>query len=366
MILTLGALLVLFVTSVLAQDVLINCKADSVTVKWRPVLTWGQKLDPSKARLGSCSPLSSEEDVLLFFVWLHECGFKRLVSHDKVTYTNVLTYGLDHELPPVPVECVYDLLGTDSEKTQNDHVFRIEFMNSDFSGPAPSSMYTVGSRISIKAEVEQLGFEPLQIYLQSCVLATAPELVHASQLHTVISNAGCLIESKEGNSSFLPREKHSEIRFYFQAFKFALGENIFLHCDMAAWDLQSFSTDKKACHYLKEQRVWELLDDPSQSYICRCCYSKKQLCIQKNNLESGLSVQKVIGPFTIVEDAQSNAEDLSWTEGELSGVPVWVLVVIVPLVLLLLAGAIATTYYLCFWRGGRLGYRPSRDLLNKY
>lgn len=50
----------------------------------------------------------------------------------------------------------------------------------------------------------------------------------------------------------------------------------------------------------------------------------------------------------------------------LGGVPVWVVALTVCLVLILIAGAIATSYYLCFWRGGRMGYRPSRELLNKY
>lgn len=50
----------------------------------------------------------------------------------------------------------------------------------------------------------------------------------------------------------------------------------------------------------------------------------------------------------------------------LGGVPVWVVALAVCLVLIVMAGAIATSYYLCFWRGGRLGYRPSRELLNKY
>ncbi|KAI4883737.1 hypothetical protein NFI96_020868 [Prochilodus magdalenae] len=347
-------------------DVVTDCKADSVTVKWRPVLSLTQKVDPSQAHLGSCPPSSLYGDVLLFIVWLKDCGFKKQVSKDKVTYTNVLTYGLDPDRPPEPVECVYDTSGKVSnlDKTENDRVFRLEFMNSDFSGPAPSSVFTLGSRISIKAEVEQQDLEHLQIYLQSCVLATAPDLTRASQLHAVISNAGCLVESKEGNSAFLPRQKPSEIRLYFPAVKFALGENIFLHCDLATWDRQSFGIDRKACHYSKEQRMWELLDDSHLSYICRCCDSA---CIRRTSFESGPSTKKVLGPFTIVEDAQNGVSNTLWnTEEGLAGLPMWVLVVIVPLVLLLVAGAIATGYYLCFWRGGRLGYRPSRDLLTKY
>ncbi|KAM9517766.1 uncharacterized protein ACWYII_044591 [Salvelinus alpinus] len=50
-------------------------------------------------------------------------------------------------------------------------------------------------------------------------------------------------------------------------------------------------------------------------------------------------------------------------QGELIESPVWVLFLVVPMVLLTAMGALAVGYYLCVWRGGRLGYRPSRDLL---
>ncbi len=36
----------------------------------------------------------------------------------------------------------------------------------------------------------------------------------------------CLMESKWGNSSFLPRRCSAEIRLHLQAFKFALGQNV--------------------------------------------------------------------------------------------------------------------------------------------
>ncbi|XP_026882909.2 uncharacterized protein LOC113588075 [Electrophorus electricus] len=354
-------------------------------VKWRPRFNWPQNLELWKAHLGSCSPSSllADENMLLFSVWLHNCNFRRQVRGDEVAYTNILTYELGPGLPPVveSVECLYNLSRERTALTSKDFVFSMELMNNDFSGPAPSSVFPLGSRVPIRAEVEQQGPGPLQIYLQHCVLATSPDLSQASQWHTIISDAGCLTESKKGNSTFLLRQKPSEIRLYFQAFKFALGENIFFHCDMAAWALETFSTDMKACLYFKEKNRWELLDDPSQSYICRCCDAT---CPQRTSFESGTLAQKVLGPFVMVEDSQHKAlETHTFGTGEgmsgkstdylepssrsagLGGVPLWV-VVTVPLVLLILSGAFATGYYLCFWRGGRLGYRPSRDLLTKY
>ncbi|XP_060768146.1 zona pellucida sperm-binding protein 3-like [Neoarius graeffei] len=248
---------------------------------------------------------------------------------------------------------------------KNDLVFTLELMNSDFTGPAPSTTFPFGTRIPIRAKVEQPELAPVWIYLQYCMLANTPNLTQASQLHMLISDAGCLTESKEGSATFLPRREPSEICLHFQAFKFALGEQVFLHCDMTASDLQNFSVDKKACQYLQSQNRWELLDDPTQSYFCSCC---DFTCVHQPDFNSGISTQQVLGPFTMV-DSQPNASDkyMFWpTEQGLGGVPVWVVALTVCLVLILIVGVIATSYYLCFWRGGRLGYRPSRELLNKY
>uniref|UniRef100_A0A8B9HRB8 ZP domain-containing protein n=1 Tax=Astyanax mexicanus TaxID=7994 RepID=A0A8B9HRB8_ASTMX len=269
-------------------DLVIDCKANTVTVKWRPALNSAQKVDISQALLGRCRPSSVAENVLLFSVWIHDCGFRRQVCKIVFTHLWMLCSGLD-QLTNVTstfvltfgkVSC-YCRLGT-RPKLWLVTVFRhlswpkiIKKKVSDFTEPAQSSMFTLDSRIHIKAEVEQQDSESLQIYLQSCVLATSPDLPHASQLHTVISNSGCLTESKEGNSAFLPRRRPSEILFYFQAS--ALGENIFLHCEMAARDPQSFSADIKACH-------WMLLDHPSQSYICSCCDTG---CTTRTNLVPG-------------------------------------------------------------------------------
>uniref|UniRef100_A0A8B9HKD6 ZP domain-containing protein n=1 Tax=Astyanax mexicanus TaxID=7994 RepID=A0A8B9HKD6_ASTMX len=241
-------------------DLVIDCKANTVTVKWRPALNSAQKVDISQALLGRCRPSSVAENVLLFSVWIHDCGFRRQVCKIVFTHLWMLCSGLD-QLTNVYIWNIF--------RSVCLFVFYTEKI------PAQSSMFTLDSRIHIKAEVEQQDSESLQIYLQSCVLATSPDLPHASQLHTVISNSGCLTESKEGNSAFLPRRRPSEILFYFQAS--ALGENIFLHCEMAARDPQSFSADIKACH-------WMLLDHPSQSYICSCCDTG---CTTRTNLVPG-------------------------------------------------------------------------------
>uniref|UniRef100_A0A9R1SME9 ZP domain-containing protein n=2 Tax=Cyprinus carpio TaxID=7962 RepID=A0A9R1SME9_CYPCA len=128
--------------------------------------------------------------------------------------------------------------------------FNMELMNSDFSAPAPSMRFQLGSIIPFRATVESQSHRPLKIYMERCVAATDANISRAAQVHPIIANIGCLIESKSANSSFLPRRRPAEIRLYLQAFKFDLGQNIFLHF-LEVLDL--------------------LLDDPSQSNLCSCC-----------------------------------------------------------------------------------------------
>lgn len=75
---------------------MIDCKADAVAVKWRPVLKGAQKVDPTKAHLGTCSPSSSDENVLLFFVSFHDCDFRIQVCwpYTKISVLKSLPVGL--------------------------------------------------------------------------------------------------------------------------------------------------------------------------------------------------------------------------------------------------------------------------------
>ncbi|XP_030623710.1 uncharacterized protein LOC115806992 [Chanos chanos] len=168
------------------------------------------------------------------------------------------------------------------EQNRNDlgtPFFKLELMNGNFTRPAPSSTFVLGSSIPIRAEVELQTQKPMLLFLKECIAAVAADLDRSSQVRPVITNAGCLVESKVGNSKFLPRRKPSEIRLSLQAFKFVFGENIFLHCKLAAWFASTFTVDKKACHYLMETERWELADDPIQSDLCSCCDT---FCIQRD------------------------------------------------------------------------------------
>nr|XP_055056212.1 zona pellucida sperm-binding protein 3-like isoform X2 [Misgurnus anguillicaudatus] len=355
-------ILFLVVPAMAQKDLLIDCRRDTVSISWKPRLDLSEKLDSSRALLGNCPPsFLGSDDSLHFYVSLSDCGFNKQVSVKWVRYSTELLYDRGPGLPFISqtVQCVHDLPvsevngaeeevngaegevngaegevnGAEGEVNGAEEVvFSMELMNNEFSGPASSLSFMLGSSIPIRAEVQSPG--PLWIFLDRCVMATGSDIRFNSKVHPIVSNSGCLMESKEGNSTFLPRQKPGEIRLYVEAFKFALGENIFLYCDLTAWDIRSSKVDGKACHYVKERHRWELLDNPLQSYLCSCCEST---CKWRIDTLKGLSES-----------------------------PVWLVIVSVAAVLVTVMVAIAVSYYLCFWRGGRMGYRPSRDLLTKY
>ncbi|KAG5272583.1 hypothetical protein AALO_G00167140 [Alosa alosa] len=363
-----GVILIL-VAACLAQDGGFNldCRPDAVTIKWPQKLTQEQVQNPYTFLLGNCLPSSVNEDGVLFHVGFNDCLFQRAVFEDKIIFMNLLSYRPNSAVPSVfhIVDCVFDrpalltplaaqsgIPGTNEEKV----VFSMELMNDDYSGPAPSTTFTVGSKISLRATVAVRTDAPQQIFLNECVMTESSDPYLANETYTIITDEGCLLESKYGNATFLPREKPSEIRLSLAAFGFADTEEVYLHCKLVSWQAQNLDVDMKACYYRKDKRKWELLDDSSRSDLCSCCDS---ICQQRAR---GLWQNVAVGPIRILHESK---KDSAWKGPEGSTV-FWLLVVAVPVVLLIATGTLALSYYLCIWRGGRLGYRPSRDLLNKY
>lgn len=60
----------------------------------------------------------------------------------------------------------------------------------DFSGPAESTSFPLGSFIPIMASVAQKTHQPLLLLLEECVAATTPELQPESSIYPIIANKG--------------------------------------------------------------------------------------------------------------------------------------------------------------------------------
>ncbi|XP_059200634.1 zona pellucida sperm-binding protein 3-like [Centropristis striata] len=296
-------------------DMKLDCRVDFVTLVWTESRS---QADTSLFRLGNCFPSSITAREAVFSVDLNDCNFRRMVTGNKLIYSNDLTYISSPESHILaftePVVCAYerpkDWFPMIYDPVFNtfgygDLVFSIGLMNDDFSGPAVSTSFHLGSFIPIMASVVQKSHQPLVLLLEECVAATTPELQPDSNLYPIITNKGCLVDSMTSRSKFEPRQKSSEIHLSLQAFRFALGEELFIHCKLVAWDPSGLDNTKKACHYVKDQG-WELLDNPEYSNLCDCCEStcKSRRTRSTAPGKHGMVQKAVVGPLTITETSE--------------------------------------------------------------
>uniref|UniRef100_A0A3Q1HV98 ZP domain-containing protein n=1 Tax=Anabas testudineus TaxID=64144 RepID=A0A3Q1HV98_ANATE len=258
---------------------------------------------------------------VLFNYRFTKCKFKKLIKGKRLIYSNELTYRPYDKSKPAafvyPIQCVYirpegwnsPFLnpGEGFSDGRGSLVFHMALLNEQLTGIAMTNVIPLGSFLPIWASVEQASHQPLLLLMEECVAATTPELQPESQVYPIISNKGCLLESLNGNAVFLPRYDSSAIVLYMQSFKFGLGDEVYIHCKLAVWDPEGLDESKKACHYVKEDGRWDLLDDPSQSSLCSCCdstcesRSKREARWESNSLRHNY----VLGPLIIVDPSDS-------------------------------------------------------------
>ncbi|XP_042574627.1 zona pellucida sperm-binding protein 3-like [Cyprinus carpio] len=302
------------------NDVQITCGERSIHVKWK--VDKSMTGNPSRLFLGSCfashfSNQSNEGPVADFYYGLNDCGFRRMATLKYLVYENKLNYRpLPKPHPPsfsYPVRCVYDRpkgwtpafqsSSAGSIQGQGELAFNMAILNYNFSGPAESNVFPLGSFVPIWAGVNQQAHQPLLLLLEECVASTTLEIYPDTLTYPLITNKGCLVDGKTSFSTFLPRHHSSSIILNLQAFRFAVGQEVYIHCKLIAWDPDNLNEAKKACNYNKDKGEWELLDDPFQSSVCQCCDSTCQ-GRGKRDTESapqGLVLKSVLGPLTFTE-----------------------------------------------------------------
>ncbi|XP_075876690.1 zona pellucida sperm-binding protein 3-like [Nelusetta ayraudi] len=276
-----GVRLSLLLAVCVYADMKKDCRDDHVivvsTVK-RPLV------DPSLFRLGGCFPDSVTQREAVFHVHFNDCGFTRLVSGEQLLYSSHLTYDSSAEAKVAPftgepVVCEYKRPSTDHPSMYETEFetsgfaalgFHLGLMNSDFSGPAESSSFVLGSLIPIMASVEQDSHQPLLLLLEECAASTTPEIRPGTAVHDIITNKGCLVDGIGTRSKFEERQNSSELKLSLQAFKFDDGEEVFIRCKLVAWNPDDMGNTKKACNY-NEHHGWEQLDKVAYRDFCDCC-----------------------------------------------------------------------------------------------
>lgn len=81
-------------------------------------------------------------------------------------------------------------MGKDTHKDENVSDQILVDSAADFSGPAPSLRFRLGSSIPIRATVEPRSRRSLRIYIKSCEFTTDADTSRATQVHPIIANAG--------------------------------------------------------------------------------------------------------------------------------------------------------------------------------
>ncbi|XP_025030484.1 zona pellucida sperm-binding protein 3-like [Python bivittatus] len=321
------------------NSVIYKCNKTSLhlAIKMDPWGT-GLRLDPELLYLGSC-PSSHVNNALGFFHFQYsfqECRFARLTSGKMVEYSTRLVYrpvsslGGQYNSPfterincttfeaqrPTPAR----VTGSGLLSGSGGLMFQGTFMNEDFSAPSDLSVFLLGSEIHIEFMAQRFFHQPLRLFVDECVAAEAAELSRSSRNYSVIANHGCLLDSRDSNSRFLPRHAPDVLRLSLQAFEFVgINTDVYLHCRLLIWDPKVLTDPtRKACSFNRDTNRWEALDGTSHS-VCSCCDSVCESAGSRHKREAKDSASEVnpwqsdvvMGRFTVQRPAH-NGGDFEW------------------------------------------------------
>uniref|UniRef100_A0A8C5PGX8 ZP domain-containing protein n=1 Tax=Leptobrachium leishanense TaxID=445787 RepID=A0A8C5PGX8_9ANUR len=285
----------------------------------------GLTLDPSQISLGTCHPATTVYIEHYFAtVKLPDCGVTTVTYGNSIMYTIPLAYHPSNN-PKYQYQwdfeealtCAYNrtldpalqLPGpvTSQLSGEGSLIFSADIMKDDFSGPSNFKEFYLGSQIPVEISVSTGQHQPMLIYVEECIAATALDLQSAFQTYSLIQNHGCFVDGKETASTFKKRVSPGSIRLAIEALRFiGLNTDIYLHFKVAVWDPKAQNdVTKKACSYLREINRWELLDDPNLSSLCSCCdstcisSSRKRRDANGAEEDAALVHKMVLGPFKI-------------------------------------------------------------------
>ncbi|KAK2909889.1 hypothetical protein Q8A73_007604 [Channa argus] len=245
----------------------------------------------SVLKLGTCGASRTARDHLYFEYDLSMCGTKRTVVNNQVTYSNTLLYEPQSLQGPIrrtapftlPVACYYNRyqysykIGYTPERRmrkvfklmRNRAKFILTPRNAQWERLSPSDEYVLGEPMYFEAEAPSMSTDE-RLYVHSCY--ATPEKSHTSKPQfPVVSNFGCMVESKEGRSRLIPY-KNNVVRFSVDAFLFKgmTGQQLYMHCTMSVGSSVPSPT-AKSCNYDTTARRWVELYGPD--VVCTCCDS---------------------------------------------------------------------------------------------
>ncbi|XP_061675921.1 zona pellucida sperm-binding protein 3d.2 [Syngnathoides biaculeatus] len=244
----------------------------------------------SQLKLGTCQAKKSSKNYVYFLNHLNECGTKRQMINDQMTYSNTLQYNPGMIQGPIrrsapfalAVACNYTRYQYSYKigylpKMRMRHIFkpmrnRVNFIltprNAQWQRLAPLDRYVLGEPMFFEAEGPTIP-QDMRLYVHSCY-ATPNKSSTSTPQFTVVKDFGCMIESKYSRSRFIPY-KNNVVRFSVDAFLFqGMPEQLYMHCTMSA-ESDVPTPTAKSCNYDTSVGRWVELH--GWDWVCACCDS---------------------------------------------------------------------------------------------
>lgn len=272
------------------SSVRVDCKHDRMFIEVdRAVLG---SSDPQGAlRVGRCSPNTITEDYVNFELrlWLNECDTEWSLKAGRLVFNNTLhfepteTRSLIRRSAPfsVDVSCFFNRYqysylmaylpkrGVRNlfKRMRSRDKFTLTAKNAQWQPLSPSDAFTLGTPMFFEAQTEVLPAGK-RLYLHSC-FATPEPAPSSEPRFDIISNHGCMLESKDGRSTFIPSANNA-VRFSVDAFVFKEfeGNTLHMHCTMSVGPHSPTVTDK-SCNFSPETHRWVELS--GSEGVCFCC-----------------------------------------------------------------------------------------------
>ncbi|XP_071763237.1 zona pellucida sperm-binding protein 3d.2 [Centroberyx gerrardi] len=266
------------------------CKVNKMQVQvQRSILGAGGS--SSQLKLGTCQASKSTKDSLYFEYDLGQCGSKRTLINSRVAYSNTLQYDPPRLLGPIrraapftlPVACYYNRYQYSykigyTPKIQMRKIFkplknRVKFIltprNAQWERLSPSDHVVIGKPMYFEAEAPSMSQDG-RLYVHSCHVTLKKSHTSMPQF-PVVENFGCMVESKDSRSRFIPYKKNA-VRFTVDAFLFKgmTGQQLYMHCTMSVGSSVPTPTAKSCNFDTKAGRWFELYGSAS---VCSCCDS---------------------------------------------------------------------------------------------
>uniref|UniRef100_A0A3B3VN22 Zona pellucida glycoprotein 3d tandem duplicate 2 n=1 Tax=Poecilia latipinna TaxID=48699 RepID=A0A3B3VN22_9TELE len=271
--------------SVSGAAVWISCERNRMQLQVeRSVLGSGEP--GSHLKLGTCGVSRSTEDRLYFEYDLRMCGTQRTMINNRMVFFNMLHYDPPKPKGPIrrtapfsvpliiifQIECQKSLnklfISSLNAKTMDFPAVCLTRPPAQWNKLSGSDHFLLGEPVFFAAEAQSLSRDE-RLYVLSCY-ATPEESPTSTPQFPVITNFGCMAESKNSRSRFIPH-RNDAVRFSVDAFVFkGVTGRLYMHCRMLV-SASEPTPMAKSCNYDTRTRRWvELFGSNS---VCDCCDS---------------------------------------------------------------------------------------------